>query len=623
MNVYDKKKIGGFKDNRHCLGCMGRTGYSIPVLLISIFLISLIGNPSLIPVQLEESSSVSKSSSLVGTFSNGPDENDVIKGTHTITFSTSGNGTIGSILIEISQDSQNWTEVANLTSAPFIKHMNSNNYENGTYQLKASLWDSEANASVIFYSGNFSIANQEPVITEFTILNPVIGDGSSSTQRMWFNTPANGTLEFRYSVDDDDFDRAALSNGPGPGSPNIDSGNSLNYGWDWSSGAFAEGTWNPRLTVYDDSGLSSSQTIFMGIDRTGPTMSVPTISSTGWQSEENASISDIQSSADDGLGSGVHSVEYSLNNVDWSSTTEDSISVNVQEGNTQIWFRAVDNIGNIGQTISTNISSDFTAPEGIRWVVDELTTSRIGVANVSYLAQDDLSGIDSSSSYIEYGFDSNGVGSFPDLTGSWLRVGTSGINGSIGLSSWATKSHQFLLLRATVVDNAGNEFVSSTSSFQILPGLDIGWNASQTTINKLVVRPGQVSGLIEIESRIESNQPYGGNVNVRLEVAPADRLSDVNWSIMETRILEAGVLSDSNETLIWNYSVTSPGQVDIRIVIDGPEIIDEYDETNNAAYFVVTGADVSPSLVPSFAPSIGLILITGIIISLLQRRSRD
>lgn len=602
---------------------MGRTGFSVPVLLVSIFLISLVGSPVHIDSQFDDLTSPYLSSSLVASFSNGPDENDVIKGTHTITFSTSGNGTVGSILIEISQNGQSWEEVANLTSAPFLKHMNSNNYENGTYQLRATLWDSDANASLVFYSGNFSIANLEPVITEFTILNPIIGDGSSSTQRMWFNTPANGTLEFRYSVSDDDFDRAALTNGPGPGSPSIDSGNSLNYGWDWSSGAFTEGTWNPRLTVYDDSGLSSSETIFMGIDRTGPTMSTPTISTTGWQSQENATISDLQSSANDGLGSGVHSVEYSLNNVDWTATSEDSISVNVQEGNTQIWFRAVDNIGNTGGTISTNISSDFTTPEGIRWIVDELTTSRIGVANVSYLAEDDLSGIDSSSSYIEYGFDSNGVGSFPDLTGSWLRVGTSGLDGSIGLSSWATKSHQFLLLRATVVDNASNEFVSTTSSFQILPGLDIGWNASQTTINKLVVRPGQVSGLVEIESLIESNQPYGGNLNVRLEVAPADRLSDVNWSIMETRILEAGVLSDSNETLIWNYTVSSPGQIDIRIVIDGPEIIDEYDETNNAAYFVVTGADVSPSLVPSFAPSIGLILITGIIISLLQRRSRD
>ena len=209
------------------------------------------------------------------------------------------------------------------------------------------------------------------------------------------------------------------------------------------------------------------------------------------------------------------------------------------------------------------------------------------------------------------------------MTGSWLTVGTSGLDGTIGLASWATKSHQFLLVKAVVVDNAGNEFISSTSSFQILPGLDIGWNASQTTIDKLVVRPGQSSGLVEIESVIESNQPYGGSINVRLEIAPADRLSDVNWSVMETRILEAGTLADSTESLTWNYTVTSPGQMDIRIVIDATDIIDEYDETNNAAYFVVTGADISPGLVPSFAPPLVLVFIAGIIISILQRKSRD
>ena len=30
--------------------------------------------------------------------------------------------------------------------------MNSNNYQNGTYQLRATLWDSDANASLVFYS---------------------------------------------------------------------------------------------------------------------------------------------------------------------------------------------------------------------------------------------------------------------------------------------------------------------------------------------------------------------------------------------------------------------------------------------------------------------------------------
>lgn len=602
---------------------MGRQVLCKSFLLVLLLMMAFVPLDSVNLDSLEQEDVVKRSSSLSASFSNGPSENDVIKGTHTLTFSTSGTGTVDSILIEISSNSADWTTVANLTSAPFIKHMNSNNYENDSYQLRATLWDSDANADVVFYSGNFSIANQQPLITQFTILNPIVGDGSSSTQRMWFNTPADGTLEFRYSVSDDDFDRASLSNAPGPGSPALDSGNSLNYGWDWASGAFQEGTWNPRLTVYDDSGLSNSQTIFMGIDRTGPTMSEPTFSSTGWQSSENAVISDLQTSADDGLGSGVHSVEYSLDNQQWTSTTQDSVSISVSEGTTQVWFRAVDKIGNTGSSISTNISSDFTAPEGIKWTIDELTTSRIGVANITYEAVDDLSGIDDSSSYIQYGFDSNGVGTFPDLTGSWLTVGTSGLDGTIGLASWATKSHQFLLVKAVVVDNAGNEFVSSTSSFQILPGLDIGWNASQTTIDKLVVRPGQSSGLVEIESVIESNQPYGGSINVRLEIAPADRLSDVNWSVMETRILEAGTLADSTESLTWNYTVTSPGQMDIRIVIDATDIIDEYDETNNAAYFVVTGADISPGLVPSFAPSLVLVFIVGIIISILQRKSRD
>ena len=602
---------------------MGRQLVCKSFLLVSLLLIAFLPLSDVNLDILEQEDIVKRSSSLSASFSNGPNENDVIKGSHTLTFSTSGTGSVDSILIEISSNSADWTTVANLTSAPFIKHMNSNIYENGTYQLRATLWDSDANADLVFFSGNFSIANQQPLITEFTILNPVIGDGSSSTQRMWFNTPTDGTLEFRYSVSDDDFDRASLSNAPGPGTPALDSGNSLNYGWDWSSGAFQEGTWNPRLTVYDDSGLTNTQTIFMGIDRTGPTMSEPTLSSSGWQSNENATISDLQTSADDGLGSGVHSVEYSLDNQQWTSTTQDSVTISVSEGTTQIWFRATDIIGNTGESISTNISSDFTEPEGIKWSIDELTTSRIGVANISYEAVDDLSGIDDSSSYIQYGFDSNGVGTFPDLTGSWLTVGTSGLDGTIGLASWATKSHQFLLVKAVVVDNAGNEFVSSTSSFQILPGLDIGWNASQTTIDKLVVRPGQSTGLVEIESVIESNQPYGGSINVRLEVAPADRLSDVNWSIMETRILDAGTLADSTESLLWNYTVTAPGQMDIRIVIDGSEIIDEYDETNNAAYFVVTGADISPGLVPSFAPSIVLVFIAGIIISILQRKSRD
>ena len=69
----------------------------------------------------------------------------------------------------------------------------------------------------------------------------------------------------------------SLTNVPGPGSPSDDGPGALNYGWDWNTGSITEGTYNPRLTVWDGSGLSVSKTMFIGIDRTGPTMTTPTV----------------------------------------------------------------------------------------------------------------------------------------------------------------------------------------------------------------------------------------------------------------------------------------------------------------------------------------------------------
>jgi hypothetical protein len=148
------------------------------------------------------------------------------------------------------------------------------------------------------------------------------------------------------------------------------------------------------------------------------------------------------------------------------------------------------------------------------WQVDELTTSRIGPANVVFVAEDVDSGIDNSSSYIQYGFDSNGVGETPDLSGRWLTMGVNGLSGQVGLSSWATKSRQHLMFRAVLVDEAGNSFTTQASSFQILPGLDLYWNISETNVDRIVVRPGEQTGNITITSVLESNQDYGGSVIV-------------------------------------------------------------------------------------------------------------
>ena len=96
---------------------------------------------------------------------------------------------------------------------------------------------------------------------------------------------------------------------------------------------------------------------------------------------------------------------------------------------------------------------DITEPEGIGWSVEEMTTSLQGPINISFCAQDLESGIDHNNSKIQYGFDMNGVGATPDQSGRWIDLGVEGLEGRMGVASWATKSRQYLMLRAVVLDN--------------------------------------------------------------------------------------------------------------------------------------------------------------------------
>ncbi|MCH1616839.1 MAG: hypothetical protein L7R83_04945 [Candidatus Poseidonia sp.] len=569
--------------------------------------------------------SASGASGLVIAFSNGPAENDEVKGNYALTFSVAGNGTLDSLLIEITTDESTWDTVVNLTTTPWMFPLDTTAYTNDTYKLRASGWDSDSESFALASSGWFDIVNQVPVITTFTVLNPDAGTGNSFGDRAWFNLDAQGTLAFRWGASDDDLKQATLANVPGPGAPPTDGPSSLSYGWDWSSGNMQEGTWSPRLTVQDHSGLSASSTLFIGIDRTAPSIGSVTIGDGGaWQQSNSVTVSGLISEADDGQGSGVASIQYALGEQDWASTTNDSITLTLEEGVHNLTLRAIDRVGNIGQNSTFTVRVDQTAPLGLSWEVDVLTTTRIGPANITFNAEDADSGIDNSSSYIQYGFDSNGVGETPDLSGRWLTMGVNGLSGQVGLASWATKSRQHLMLRAVLVDEAGNSFTTQASSYQILPGLDLSWNSSLTNVDRIVVRPGEQTGNITITSVLESNQDYGGSVIVRLETAPADRSSTVNWTVMETRNLPAGTLSNSSETIVWKYTVPRSGQFDLRLVIDFANVIDEYDEGNNDNYLVVTGASLdSPGLVPSFAPSLIVLMLVGFALSFLQRRTRD
>ena len=563
-------------------------------------------------------------SQLTLVFANGPSENQDVKGLYTLSFSSTGSGTISSIEIDISSDGTNWDEVANLTSTPWLKHVDTTEYANGSWTFRARAWDSSVeNFSIWSTSGQFNVVNQVPVITLFALSNSGYGSGTTALDRAWYALDANGTLGFTWSANDDDLTHASLANVPGPGSPSDDGPGTLAYGWNWNTGAIAEGTYNPRLTVWDGSGLSASKTMFIGIDRTAPTISTPTIGDgSEWSDSTEVIISGFDSATDDGSGSGLDYVQIQQDGT-WSDVTASSTTLTFEEGEHQILMRAVDNVGNIGSANTVDIKVDVTEPEGIGWSVDELSTSHVGPVNISFSAQDLGSGIDLDNSKIQYGFDLNGVGATPDQSGRWIDLGVTGLEGTMGLSSWATKSRQYLMVRAIVTDEAGNELITIPSAFQILPGLDLSWNASETGVDRLVARPGDTNGQIEITSLLEANQAYGGAVTVYLQAAPADRSADVDWTTMQTVVIEGGNLSDecTCELIVWDYVVPNTGQWDLRLVVDPNNAIDERDESNNNHYMMVTGASVSGvGVVTSFAPGIIALLLTGFAIAWYQKR---
>ncbi|MAR22404.1 MAG: hypothetical protein CMA49_01125 [Euryarchaeota archaeon] len=597
-------------------------GKAVAVSLVAFLLLSMLSFSPPMATHLDMDEKSFNTSAVNIVFSNGPGEDESVTGLKTITFSLSGTGTIDSILVEIAVVGGPYSALTNLTGSPWLFNFDSTSYTNGTYTLRASGWDSDVNDATITISDEFTIDNHIPEITAFTALSPDIGTGASSTDRAWFNVSQTGTIEFRYGISDDDFDRASLQNVPGPGTPASDGPTSLAYGWDWSTGAFSEGTWNPRLTVFDNSGLSSSETIFIGIDRSGPTMGAVAIGNgASWQSSTSVTVNGILDAANDGSGSGVDYVELQIDGGTWTSLSSNSHTIDLSEGNHTISLRATDRVGNIGNTISETIRVDTSMPELVGWTVDALTTDLIGTANISYSTYDLLSGIDLSAVSLQYGFDSNGVGQTPDLSGQWLELPGSGLDRGLAMANWATKSRQYLMLRATIADEAGNTETTEPQAFQVMPGLDLSWNTTATDVDRLVVRPGETFGNVAITGELRSNQMYAGAVVVSLEAAPADRSATTQWTVMNVQTLPAGSLGDGVEIIEWSYTVPNSGQYDLRVRIDPTNVIDENSEINNDHYMVVTGADVSsPGLVPSFAPTLSALIFVGFVVALLQQR---
>lgn len=573
----------------------------------------------------DELNNFDSNSDVAISYSNGPTAGQSLTGVYTLSFSFSGTGTVTSLDVEISDDSTTWSNIATLTSSPWVTYLDTTTFSNGAYELRATAYDSTVSENVVEISPSFTIDNQVPVITDFSVSNIEYGTGASASDRAWFSTAADGELEFSWNAVDDDLLRATLTNVPGPGTPSSDGPSTINYGWDWSSGDFSEGTWNPRLTVYDNSGLTATQTMFIGIDRTGPSIgTISTGSSTGWVTSSSVTLTGLLNTVDDGLGSGVAFTEISIDDTTWTQTNGDSYSLTLSDGVHTISLRATDNVGNVGPISQVTIQVDTEAPIEGQWNVDEITTALIGAASVEFLASDFTSGVDITGSYIEYGFDSNGFGQTPDISGTWQPSMGTGLDSTVAQSSWATKSRQYLMLRATVMDVAGNTIQTNPVFYQILPSIDFEWNLTETNIDRLVVKPGDNTGNVTVTGLLEVNENYGGSITVRLEAAPADRFANVAWTIIESKTLDAGLMTDKSELLIWNYTVPNEGQYDLRLVIDPNNVIDEYDEGNNENYMVVTGASVSSVInAPSFMPSIGAIFACAFIITFIQRNTRD
>ncbi len=477
-----------------------------------------------------------------------------------------------------------------------------------------------------------------PVITDFSVRSPQLGDGISPSTRAWFSLAESDTLTFEWGATDENLDFASLSNVPG-GSPSPDI-SPYNYGWD-IVGGLTEGIYNPVLTVQDlDSNVASS-TLYIGIDRTGPTIGTPSlsynqngittsISSGDWISTSEVNVSNLNVGVTDNGGVGANTYEYQIlpNGAGWQDiSSSGSAQIPVESGELTMQFRAVDLLDNRGEVVNFTFNVDLLNPNFHGWDLPEVTTSTVQNVPLSFMTSDVNSGIDSSNTFIEYGFDLDGTGSNPDDGNGWTSLSTTIGDDSQTFSAllsgiiWDLKENQFLMLRATMTDNAGNEKITDPTFVTILPGVDLSWDFTQ--LDRLIVRTGS-GQVFTLSSSIISNEPLSDSFEAILQIAPADRDSDVEWTTISTETIPIGSMTDLVHEIDWTFSLTSGGQWDVRVLIDSGEIIDERDESNNDRYLIVSGADGEQvvGIVPSFAPSLISLLITGLFISIIINRNR-
>jgi hypothetical protein len=554
-------------------------------------------------------------------FSGGPAAGQILSGTYTIR--ATNVDSLDYINVEVS-DGATWSPIANITSAPWLTPWDTSTHSDGDYQLRIEGTFTNSTVTGWVLSPTFTIDNTAPTSLALTTSGAVIGDGSSTINRAWFTSSSSDTINFDWSGSDSHLSHATLTGVPGSGTPAQDGPGTLLNTWAWSPGDLQEGVWNPILSVFDEGGNSAQTSIHIGIDRSGPDVGTPSLSVTAgiWTSATTLIFNDLSSGASDNGGSGIATYHVRDSTAEWFDIGAAGYgSMTLEEGIRTIQFRAVDRVGNIGEPHNVTIMADRAAPVAGGWILPELTDSLSGQVAVTVDATDTHSGIDVASCSLEYGFDSNGAGITPDISSDWLSVGSGTSNYLSSAIDWSTRAGQYLSLRATLVDNAGNTVTTPASHFLILPGLD--FSISEASLDRLVVRAGSTDPVL-LEATIETNEFYSGSVLVRIESAPASRDSLTQWTTLHSMIIPTNSFIDQQESISVNITLLSPGEFDLRVIIDPDDSISERDEGNNEEFLLIGAAD--PKVVGSvsgFVPDLILLLIAGLFVSRVVNRSES
>ena len=540
-------------------------------------------------------------------FVNAPSSGDVIGGTQTIAVvNITG---LDYVLLEVEEGSS-WSVVSNMTGAPWSISWDTSTVSDGMHRLKITGHPSDGSADIVIVTTSFEVDNTAPSSLVFTVDNAEIGDGSSIANRAWFDIAESGSMVFRWNAADPNLNKAVISGVPGSGNPPSDGPGTLLYRWSWAPGDFSEGLYTITLTVYDEAGNIATRSLYLGIDRTGPVTGTPvfSVSESTWTDDSIVTVGALAAGATDNGGIGIDHYEWRVNDGEWSNFGSGATStLPLPEGQEILSFRAVDRLGNSGLSTNHTFWADQSDPVAGGWSIPEITTMTQGQISIQLVATDTLSGIDEANTTLRYGFDNDGMGSVPDITNQWLSLGT-GISANLPTGiDWSTKQGDWLGVSAIMTDVAGNQAMSPPTYVRIIPGID--FHLEDVGVDRLIVA-ANTGDKINVTGTVIANQAYTGSLVIRLEMAPSDRTTDTNWTVLETRTLTAGSLYDGIEVLeAFEVRILASGEYDLKLSIDPDETIPEKDEGNNVEYLIVSGARPSSiGAVTSFMPALFLLI---------------